>query len=136
MSLPTARRLNRRMFFATTGAAALSAAGAVSARVAPGTNTDFEYEVTRTEDEWVARLGDEGFVIMREGFTEAPKSSPLWDENREGEYACRGCDLPVFDSRYKTILEKGWVFFFHPRPDAVLFNIDGPTPEYLSLIHI
>lgn len=133
MSRPNANRLSRRMFFASTGAAALTAAGAASARVAPGENSDFVYEVTRTEDEWVQLLGDEGFVIMREGYTEAPKSSPLWEETRPGTYHCRGCDLHVYDSPWKTVLEKGWVFFLQSVPDALMMNIDGPTPEYGSM---
>lgn len=65
--------INRRAFIASGGAAAL--ASPTSARVAAGENIDYAYEVTRTEAEWLERLTDEEFVIMREGFTEARKSS-------------------------------------------------------------
>lgn len=67
---------------------------------------------------------------MREGLTEAPKSSPLWDETKPGSYHCKGCDLYNYDARLKVVLEKGWVFFEHSQPDSVLTAIDGPVPEY------
>jgi len=70
--------------------------------------------------------------ILREGFTEKPKSSPFWLELKPGMYHCKGCDLPVYDGQWKVILEKGWVFFYHAVPDAVLFGIDGKVPESLT----
>ncbi|MCY4336727.1 MAG: peptide-methionine (R)-S-oxide reductase [Litoreibacter sp.] len=120
--------INRRAFIASGGAAAL--ASPTSARVAAGENIDYAYEVTRTEAEWLERLTDEEFVIMREGFTEARKSSPLWEETRPGEYLCKGCDLKAYDGRWKTVLDIGWVFFLQSEPGAVMMNIDGPTPDY------
>ncbi|MEM7710194.1 MAG: peptide-methionine (R)-S-oxide reductase, partial [Pseudomonadota bacterium] len=83
--------------------------------------------ITRTEAEWRARLSDEEYRMLREGATEAPKSSPLWEETRDGMYACKGCDLPVYDSEWKTVLDKGWVFFHHPMPHATMTSIDSPA---------
>jgi peptide-methionine (R)-S-oxide reductase len=128
-----ARRLSRRGFLVSSGATAVALGSGAQARVAPGENSDFVYEVSRTEDEWLAMLGDEEYVIMREGFTEKPKSSPLWEERRPGSYHCKGCELQVYDGRWKTVLDKGWVFFLQSQPDAVLMNIDGPTPDYGSM---
>ncbi len=128
MSLP----LNRRKFFALSGAATLSMTTASAARV-PAGSSDYTYEITKSDEEWKAQLGEDGFAILREGFTEKAKSSPLWNETAEGTYHCKGCELKVFDARWKTVLDKGWVFFFHPEPDSVMLNIDGPTPEYGSM---
>lgn len=123
--------LSRRAFFASSGAAALTvASGPVYASVAAGSASDYTYEVVKSVDDWLAQLGEQSYAIMREGFTEAPKSSPLWEETRAGTYHCKGCDLHNFDARLKVVLEKGWVFFDHAQPDAVLTAIDGAVPEY------
>ena len=85
---------------------------------------DFTYEVTRTEAEWKERLTNNEFRVMRKGATERRKSSPLWQETRAGIYSCKGCDLPVYDSQYKVILDKGWTFFKHCEDNSVLTKID------------
>lgn len=130
---PLTLKLNRRAFFASTAAAAVSAPVAASARVMAGENSDYVYEVDHSPAEWEAMLSPEEYIVMREGYTEQPKSSPLWEEARPGMYSCRGCELPIFDGRWKEVLSKGWVFFDHSLPDAILTNVDGPTPEYGSM---
>lgn len=124
--------LNRRKFFAVSGAATLSMATASNARV-PAGFTDYTYEINKTDEEWLAQLGDNDFAIMREGYTEKPKSSPYWEETAEGSYHCKACELKSYDARWKTVLDKGWVFFFHSEPASVLMNIDGKVPEYGSM---
>lgn len=90
----------------------------------------FAYEVRRTEEQWRAMLTDEEYRILREGGTEERKSSPLWEEDRAGLYRCRGCELPVYESEWKTILDIGWVFFLHSIPDSILTGIDGVPSRY------
>lgn len=131
MTLSTSHHLSRRGFFASTGAAALTVASApVSAGILPGSVSGYQYEVQKSVDDWLTQLGEQSYAIMREGFTEAPKSSPLWDETRPGNYHCKGCDLHTYDGRLKVVLDKGWVFFEHSQPDSVLTAIDGAVPEY------
>ncbi|WP_298261474.1 peptide-methionine (R)-S-oxide reductase [uncultured Litoreibacter sp.] len=123
--------LTRRGFFASTGAAALTVASTpVVASVEAGSASNFKFEINRTVDEWLTQLGEQSYAIMREGFTEAPKSSPLWEETRAGTYHCKGCDLHNYSANQKVVLEKGWVFFYHAEPDSVLMAIDGAVPEY------
>ena len=125
------RTLSRRGFFSATGAAALTLGGTASARVtARLSDENFTYEINRTDEEWVAMLRGDEYAILREGYTEQPKSSPLWEETRPGSYHCRGCELKSFDSIWKRQLKKGWVFFYHADPNAVLTDIDGSEPEY------
>ncbi len=126
-----ATSFSRRRLFAGGAATAIAAVtGAAKARVAAGTSSDFEYEITRTDEEWRAMLDDNEYGMLREGFTEKPKTSPLWLEVQPGTYNCRGCDLPVYEAEWKVILDKGWVFFYHAVPDSVMFGIDGKVPEY------
>ncbi|MEP3347881.1 MAG: peptide-methionine (R)-S-oxide reductase [Litoreibacter sp.] len=131
MSNTTNISLTRRGFFASTSAAALTTIAApAAASVEAGSASDFVYEVTRTTDEWYELLGEQSYAIMREGFTEAPKSSPLWEETGKGSYHCKGCDLKLYEGTQKVVLDKGWVFFYHSEPDTLLTAIDGQVPQY------
>ena len=126
-------QLSRRGFFAATSAAALTAGTA--AKAATNTQADVAgeemvYEVQRTEAEWRDRLNKDEFKILREGDTEFPHTSPLVPITEAGNYHCKGCALPVFESNWKVPLDKGWLFFAHAKPTAVLTSIDGPQRAY------
>ena len=94
--------------------------------------SDFPYEIVRTRDEWREYFNhDENtYNIMRLARTETPKSTELWKEAHNGDYLCRGCDLPLYEGRWFQPLDKGWVFFHHAKPNTVLFALDGPVPQY------
>lgn len=95
-------------------------------------DSDYPYEITRTKDEWMEHFdGDEGaYSIMRQAWTETRKTTELWKEAHDGDYHCRGCELPVYEGRWFHPLDKGWVFFHHAKPHSVMFAIDGPVPQY------
>jgi len=106
----------------------------------PPREPDYRYEIQRTEAEWRERLSDFEYSIMREMGTEPPKSSPLWDEDREGVYRCKGCDQLLYWSNAKKNIDKGWAFFRHAEPDSVLTGIDqtkflGDTTIYMLEVH-
>lgn len=94
--------------------------------------SDFPYEVTRTKEEWMEHLDndEEAYSILRQAWTEKRKTTDLWKEAHDGDYLCRGCDLPVYHGRWFHPLDKGWVFFHHAEPHSVMFAIDGPVPQY------
>ena len=46
------------------------------------------FEITRTDAEWRALLGEDRYRILREEGTEPPFSSPLDDEKRNGVFHC------------------------------------------------
>lgn len=124
--------ITRRGFMRSGLASGALIAGAASARATDAATDAFSYEITRTEEEWKARLTEAEYKILRRGSTELPKTSPLWNETANGTYACRGCDLHSYDANWKVVLDKGWAFFRHSVPNAVLTGIDGPVPEYGS----
>lgn len=123
---PMPATLSRR---ALMGAAAALVPGTAMAGRKAGSD-GFDYEVTRSEAEWRAMLSDEEYVVLRNGATEWPRSSDLWQETRDGTYHCRGCELEVFGANHQVPLDKGWVFFRHSEPNAVLTGIEGPVPQY------
>ncbi|PWR00919.1 peptide-methionine (R)-S-oxide reductase [Meridianimarinicoccus roseus] len=120
--------LNRRTILATGLLGTM--AGFTHRPAAASETPPFRYEVTRSDTEWKARLTPAEYRILREGGTELPASSPLWQEDRDGTYCCRGCDLLIYSAAWKVSVPKGWAFFRHSERDAVLTGIDGPVPSY------
>lgn len=118
---------NRRRFLKGT---AIATAGLTMTRSAsadvPAGQDGFPYEVTKTDDEWRAQLGDHDFGILREGKTEVEWSSPLTKDKRAGRFDCKGCDLPLYHSRFRAFPDKGWMFFRMAEPNSILTGIDGP----------
>lgn len=102
--------------------------GARAASDANPTSDDFTYEVTRTDAEWKARLTDDEYHILRKGGTEKFNASPYHGEMPDGTYACKGCDLPLYDSKWKKVVDMGFVFFKQSHPNAVLTGIDIFNP--------
>lgn len=128
---------NRRQFFQASAvmAGSFGVAG-VTIAAETGSADAFRYEVVRTPEEWKTLLsshhGDRDYRLLRLGETEEPKSSLLWDEDRDGTYHCKGCQLQVYSSDWKVPLDKGWAFFRHGVPNALLMGVDwegGAGPD-------
>lgn len=117
---------SRRRFFGSLVAYSAAAPMVLADRVLAAENRpdEFVFEVIRPEAEWRNQLTDLQYTILRGGGTEKPKSSPLWEETRDGTYCCQGCDLTLFDSYWKINLDMGWVFFRQSEPYSVLTAID------------
>ena len=126
--------ITRRAFLLTTvgvGAAAV-ALGPLSqsfAQIPPP--SDGTFEITRTEDEWRALLTPAQFAILREEATEYPftntllgETSDLLHEEREGQFLCAGCDLPVYPSETKYDSRTGWPSFWQEIEGAVRTKTD------------
>lgn len=114
-------RIGRRsLLLGGTALAALAAIPLVGRALAAGTGAvEGTFEITHTDEEWMAILGPEAFEVMRRQGTEYPWTSPLLEEHREGTFACAGCDLPLFDSATKFESGTGWPSFYQPLDNAV-----------------
>lgn len=123
---PTRRALLRGAALAGIGASLPGSARAQS--VPKYGNTAYPYEVTRTEAEWRDLLSEKEYEMLREGGTEFPTSDPKWNDYSAGEFACGGCNLPLYSSEWRAPIELGWLFFYHSHPDAVLTGIDRGNP--------
>jgi peptide-methionine (R)-S-oxide reductase len=82
------------------------------------------FEVAKTEDEWRAILTPEQFNVLREEGTEYPGTSELLNEHRKGTFACRGCDLPLFESDKKFESGTGWPSFWQEIEGNVKYRED------------
>lgn len=112
----------RRRLIATASAVLMAAmATHVSRRaVAAGNGRPGEqFEVSRTDEQWRARLTPRQYAVLRQENTEAPGSSPLDREHRSGTFACAGCELPLFSSKTKFESGTGWPSFWQPLENAV-----------------
>ena len=72
-------------------------------------------KITKTEDEWKQKLGEERYKVLRKKGTEAPHSGNLVQENRAGDYACGACGNMVFksDTKFESTMPGliGWPAF-------------------------
>jgi len=82
------------------------------------------FPVTRTDDEWRARLTPEQYQVMRRHGTEPPGSCALNHEKRAGVFSCAGCDQKLFVSGRKFESGTGWPSFFEPIKGAIETSLD------------
>jgi len=83
-----------------------------------------EFSVNKTEAEWQAELSSEEFNVLRKEGTEAPFSSELLENKKEGIYVCAGCGTPVFKSEHKFDSGTGWPSFDREIDGNVAFSED------------
>jgi peptide-methionine (R)-S-oxide reductase len=77
------------------------------------------FKVTRSDDEWRARLTPEQYDVLRGHGTERPGSCALNHEKRPGVFSCVGCGQELFRSKEKFESGTGWPSFFDPLPGAI-----------------
>ena len=66
--------------------------------------------------QWDSNLTPEQNYVLKQEGTEAPGSSELNNEKREGSYHCVGCDTKLFESNTKYESGSGWPSFFRSLP--------------------
>lgn len=90
--------------------------------------------LNKTAVEWKNLLPADSYHVLFEHGTEAPGSSALNQEKRDGIYVCRACHLPLFDSATKYESGTGWPSFFDHLPNALAtkrdFKMIWPRTEY------
>ncbi|WP_225938372.1 peptide-methionine (R)-S-oxide reductase MsrB [Leptothermofonsia sichuanensis] len=87
-------------------------------------NSNHEFEVIKTEEEWRKILTPEQFHVLRKHGTERAGTSPLDKNYATGTYNCAGCGQPLFTSETKFNSGTGWPSFYAPIEGAVATSID------------
>jgi len=78
-----------------------------------------------SDDARYDKLDPDRFRVLRACGTEAPFSSPLLDEHRDGTFVCGACGAPLFPSDAKFDSGSGWPSFFKElRAGAVTEHAD------------
>lgn len=97
-------------------------------------NPDTIEKFTLDSVEWKMRLDEEAFYVLRKEGTERPFSSELNDEKRDGQFACAGCNLALFDADKKFDSGTGWPSFWQPIEGRIEtrkdFKLILPRTEY------
>ena len=129
--------MTRRTLLSTLAALGLGGAAArtMGTDTKPGKSSAGSVSKWNLSDaEWKKRLTSEQYHVLRREGTEAPGTSALNREKRQGTYHCAGCELPLFSSATKYESGTGWPSFYQPLPDAVGFKTDYklilPRTEY------
>ena len=71
-------------------------------------------KINKSETEWRSMLTPEQYRVTRERGTEPAFSGALWDEKKQGVYACVCCGKPLFSSDTKYDSGSGWPSFYEP----------------------
>jgi peptide-methionine (R)-S-oxide reductase len=74
--------------------------------------------------EWRRRLTPGQYAVLRRHDTEAPFTSPLNHEKREGLFVCAGCGWALYASATKFDSGTGWPSFYRPLPRAIGTSTD------------
>ena len=82
------------------------------------------FEIMRTDEEWMKILTREQYRVLRRHGTERAGTSPLDSEKRAGTFLCAGCDLPVYSSQVKFDSGTGWPSFWEAIEGAVGTSTD------------
>jgi peptide-methionine (R)-S-oxide reductase len=75
-------------------------------------------DLPTTEEGWKARLDEASFDVLRKHGTERPYTGDYWDHWEDGQYVCKGCDTPLFESGTKFDAGCGWPSFYAPMSEA------------------
>jgi peptide-methionine (R)-S-oxide reductase len=91
-------------------------------------------KITKSDEQWKKELTAQQYDVLRHEGTERAFSSPLNDEHREGMFACAGCGLELFPSKYKFDSGTGWPSFYDSIPGHIETKTDYklimPRTEY------
>lgn len=70
-------------------------------------------KIVKSNEAWKQILTPLEYNVLREKGTERAFTGDLYDNKNEGLYTCRGCGLPLFDSKHKFDSGTGWPSFFN-----------------------
>ncbi|OLS15202.1 MAG: oxidoreductase [Promethearchaeota archaeon CR_4] len=85
----------------------------------------------KSEEEWLKKLTDQQFRVLRQKDTEAPFTGEYWNNHQKGIYRCAGCGATLFDSDTKFDSGTGWPSFSDPK---VMENITTQEDTSLGMV--
>ncbi|MFA6506614.1 MAG: peptide-methionine (S)-S-oxide reductase MsrA [Treponemataceae bacterium] len=90
-----------------------------------GSKSEVSFPIKFSDAEWLKRLGNARFEVLRKEGTEQAFSGDTWEEHRAGTYYSAATGQPLFRSETKFESGTGWPSFSEPiSQDAVALVID------------
>jgi len=103
---------------------------------ADGQKSSTYEKIIKTDDEWANDLSKEEFYVLRKQGTERAFTGDLWDSKTDGVYTCRGCALPLFDSKTKFKSGTGWPSYYEPiKAENIELDIDNKLGYTRKEVH-
>ena len=87
-------------------------------------NENKKYKINKTDSEWRAQLSRMSYYVLRKAGTERAFSGPLNFNKREGVYVCAGCQIPLYESKYKYDSGSGWPSFDRGIEENLEYDVD------------
>lgn len=81
----------------------------------------------KTEQQWREKLTDQEFAICRQKGTERAFTGQYWDCKTVGQYVCKCCEQPLFESSAKYDSGSGWPSFYQPIDTSDITEISDTT---------
>ncbi len=75
---------------------------------------------SKDDEQWKDKLSPAEFQVCRMKGTERPFTGEYWDCKQEGQYRCRCCGEPLFDSSTKYDSGSGWPSFYAPVDENIV----------------
>jgi peptide-methionine (R)-S-oxide reductase len=75
-------------------------------------NEAYQYEFSKSEEEWKAQLTELEYKVLREDGTERAFSGKYVDWKEKGTFTCKACANPLFRSETKFKSGTGWPSFY------------------------
>jgi methionine-R-sulfoxide reductase len=80
-------------------------------RKADKQESQVEYEVVKSDDQWKQELPSDRYAVLRKAGTEPAWSGELLHVEGEGVFRCAGCNAELFDTDSKFDSGSGWPSF-------------------------
>ena len=84
--------------------------------------TEMQFKVDKTDEEWRASLTPEQYYILREKGTERPFTGEYNIFFEDGTYHCAACGAPLFTSDSKFDSHCGWPSFDQAISDSAIIE--------------
>lgn len=79
-------------------------------------------KIEKSEKEWKSELTDQEYYVLREKGTERAFTGDHVNNNKEGVYTCKACQLPLFTSTTKFKSGTGWPSYYQPINEKVILE--------------
>ncbi len=83
-----------------------------------------KYAVEKSEKEWKAQLSEEEYRVLRKKGTEYPHTGEFNLHFEAGNYHCKACKAPLFESNHKFESGCGWPSFDEAKEGAIEYIRD------------